>query len=118
MSKGVVHQFKATNGEWVEINQESYDTWAATDEAAGRCQRRRLVEVTESPCQASTYDAGIEAAARFIEKRMHDYQNECGSMDHETGTTEYPKGGEEYVGELMELAEGIRAQARRQEGTQ
>lgn len=53
MSKGVVHQFKPTNGEWVEINQESYDTWAATDEAAGRCQRRRLVAVAQHQGEAA-----------------------------------------------------------------
>lgn len=44
----VIHQFKATNGEWVEIDREGFDTWAAADEAAGRCERRRLVDVGES----------------------------------------------------------------------
>lgn len=44
---GVIHQFKAINGEWVEIDKESFDTWAATDEVAGRCERRRLCDCAE-----------------------------------------------------------------------
>jgi hypothetical protein len=55
--------------------------------------------------------AGIELAARFVEKRLHDYVSEHGSTDPDTGTVEYPSNGEEYVYELEEIIEGIRALA-------
>ncbi|WLR92907.1 hypothetical protein [Shinella zoogloeoides] len=51
---------------------------------------------------------GIEASARFVEKRLHDYVSEHGSTDPDTGTVEYPGNGEEYVYELEEIIEGIR----------
>lgn len=41
--------------------------------------------------------SGIERAARFVEKRLHDYVSEHGSTDPDTGTVEYPGSGEEYV---------------------
>lgn len=50
-----------------------------------------------------------ETAAKWVEKRCDDYVNEHGSIDPETGTVEFPGDGEEYVGELMEIAEGLRA---------
>lgn len=54
---------------------------------------------------------GIETAAKWVDKRLADYQREHGSIDPETGAAEYPGDGEEYVGELVEIAEGIRALA-------
>ncbi|TCM56191.1 hypothetical protein C8J36_103563 [Rhizobium sp. PP-F2F-G48] len=54
---------------------------------------------------------GIERAARFVEKRRDDYVQEHGSYDYETGFTEFPGEGLEYVGELDEIIEGIRALA-------
>lgn len=56
--------------------------------------------------------SGIELAARFVEKRRDDYVQEFGSTDPDTGTVEYPGNGEEYVGELEEIIEGIRALAK------
>ncbi len=53
--------------------------------------------------------SGIELAARFVEKRRDDYVNEHGSYDGSTGVTEFPGNGDEYVGELEEIIEGIRA---------
>ena len=50
-----------------------------------------------------------ETAAKWVEKRCDDYVNEHGSSDPETGTVEFPGDGEEYVGELMEIADGLRA---------
>jgi hypothetical protein len=50
-----------------------------------------------------------ESAAKWVEKRCDDYVEEHGSRDPETGTVEFPGDGEEYVGELMEIAEGLRA---------
>ena len=55
-----------------------------------------------------TVTEGIELAARFIEKRRDDYVQEHGSYDPSTGMTEFPGDGEEYVGELEEIIEGIR----------
>lgn len=54
---------------------------------------------------------GIELAARYVEKRRDDYVQEHGSYDPSTGMTEFPGTGEEYVGELEEIIEGIRALA-------
>ncbi|AAL49619.1 unknown [Sinorhizobium phage PBC5] len=54
---------------------------------------------------------GVELAARFVEKRLNDYVQEHGSYDHSTGVTEFPGNGDEYVYELEEIVEGIRALA-------
>ncbi|WP_430259842.1 hypothetical protein [Neorhizobium sp. IRS_2294] len=55
-----------------------------------------------------THVTGIELAARFVEKRLNDYVQEHGSTDPETGTVEFPGNGDEYVGELQEIIDGIR----------
>lgn len=56
---------------------------------------------------------GIERAAQWVQKRLDDYDAEHGSTDPATGTREYPGrgAGDEYVGELSEIVEGIRALA-------
>lgn len=59
-------------------------------------------------------DAGIEAAAKWIDKRRDEFDAEHGSLDPSTGAFEYGSGarGEakaEYSFELEEIAEGIRA---------
>jgi len=54
-------------------------------------------------------DKAFESAARWVESRRDDYVNDYGSLDPETGTVEFPGNGEEYVGELGEIAEGLRA---------
>lgn len=58
---------------------------------------------------AAEPESGIELAARFVEKRLLDYDAEHGMTDPETGTREYPGDGDEYVSELQEIADGIRA---------
>ena len=65
------------------------------------------------PPAPTWWSAGIEAAAKWVEQHLNDYDSEHGSTDPETGTREYPgKGaGEEYVYELHEIVEGIRALA-------
>ncbi len=76
---------------------------------------RRLdteVRQIQAPPQLLT---GIELAARFVEKRRDDYVQEHGSTDPETGTVEFPGYGDEYVGELDEIIEGIRALASKEE---
>lgn len=52
---------------------------------------------------------GIEIAARFVEKRRDKYVREHGIYDPSTGATEFPGNGDEYVCELEEIIEGIRA---------
>jgi hypothetical protein len=54
---------------------------------------------------------GIDAAARFVEKRLADYDAAHGSTDPDTGAREYPGTGDEYVCELAEIAEAIRGLA-------
>lgn len=56
---------------------------------------------------------GLEAAARWIEKRREAFDAEFGQIDPETGTVEFGRGAmanarEDYSNELAELAEGIR----------
>lgn len=55
--------------------------------------------------------SGLELAARWVEQRLMDYEADHGFTDPDTGTREYPGNGDEYVYELQEIADGIRAQA-------
>lgn len=71
----------------------------------GQAAERR-VEVLEGLLRGT-----FETAAKWVDKRCDDYVNEHGASDPETGTVEFPGDGEEYVGELMEIAEGIRGLA-------
>jgi hypothetical protein len=74
---------------------------------------------TTPPAQAepsAQEPAGIELAVRWLEMRRDDYVHEFGSYDPETGATEYGRGAkgqarEEYVAEIEEVIEGIRALA-------
>lgn len=52
---------------------------------------------------------GIELAARWVEQRASDYDAAHGHTDPDTGTREYPGDGAEYYGELLDIADGIRA---------
>jgi hypothetical protein len=51
----------------------------------------------------------LEEVAKLVEKKVYAYTDECGTYDHTTGVTEYPGNGEEWVGEMGELADEIRA---------
>lgn len=51
------------------------------------------------------YAQGMTDAAEKIQQRLINYQSDHGIYDHDTGTTEYPKGGDEYVAELEEIKE-------------
>jgi hypothetical protein len=51
----------------------------------------------------------LEEVAKLIDKKVESYCNEHGSYDHTTGVTEYPGDGAEWVCEMEELAEEIRA---------
>lgn len=73
--------------------------------------RAKDLDVIEDDPSPETNVTGIELAARFVEKRLNDYVQEHGSTDSDTGTVEFPGNGDEYVGELEEIIEGIRALA-------
>lgn len=67
---------------------------------------------TPEPSDAvAEFARGIDAAARFVEKRLADYDAAHGSTDSDTGAREYPGTGDEYVCELAEIAEAIRGLA-------
>ena len=53
--------------------------------------------------------AAYERAAQWVDKRAEDYDAEHGLTDPETGSREYPGNGDEYVFELHEIADGLRA---------
>jgi len=58
---------------------------------------------------AKAFRDGAQASADLIQKRLDDYLNELGVMDPETGNVELPRGGDEYVCELSEIIELVRA---------
>jgi len=59
--------------------------------------------------QAVGFAAGVEAAAKYIDRRVNNYIDEHGIFDWETGATEFPGNGEEWVADQEETAEAIRA---------
>lgn len=59
--------------------------------------------------QALREAAGIERAVAWIDKRRNDFMDEHGTHDPETGGTDLSRAGQEYVGELDEIAEGLRS---------
>lgn len=59
-------------------------------------------------------NAAIDLAAKSVTKRRDDYVQEHGNYDHETGMTEFPSGGDEWVAEWEEIAETILALKGRQ----
>jgi hypothetical protein len=63
---------------------------------------------TDADTYQQAFDAGLDAAAKWVAKRCDDYVKEHGSYDYSTGQMEFPGNGEEYVGELEEIEEGIR----------
>ncbi len=57
--------------------------------------------------QQDSRESAFRKAAKLIHDKIEAYQNEHGIFDHETGQTEYPKGGDEYLSELIEQEESI-----------
>lgn len=55
--------------------------------------------------------SAMEAAARWVEARRDAYVNEHGNYDPDTGAMEFPGDGADYVVELDDIAEGLRALA-------
>jgi hypothetical protein len=64
-------------------------------------------EFASAPGNAS--DAGLEQAAKFLEKKAEAYADDHASYDRDTGATEFSGDGLEYYSGLLELAEDIRA---------
>lgn len=56
--------------------------------------------------------AALEQAARWVRNRADAYDAEHGTTDPETGAREYPGTGDEYMMELAEIEDGIRALAK------
>jgi hypothetical protein len=54
-------------------------------------------------------NAALEEAAHWVQKRADDYDADHGTTDPDTGTREYPYEGAEYVQELEEISDAIRA---------
>lgn len=74
-----------------------------------RLSRTWNIAITPLYALVTSDVTGVELAARFVEKRLNDYCVEHGRTDRDTGAVEYPGNGEEYVYELEEIIEGIRA---------
>ncbi|GHC72961.1 hypothetical protein GCM10007320_09210 [Pseudorhodoferax aquiterrae] len=67
--------------------------------------------VSDPQAQVVATHPAMEAAARWVEARRDAYVNEHGSYDPDTGGTDFPGDGAEYVQELEEIAESLRALA-------
>lgn len=102
-------RMKVTLNDWIitGVKGEHYackpDIFAATYEPAATPAAPR-----------SAAPEGIELAARWVDKRREDFEAEHGSVDPETETLEFGRGvhaeaKREYVAELHEIAEGLRA---------
>lgn len=108
---------------WMEqlgfvVRQHDEMTWLLVDD----CGNERVATLNERVlwdalmaanaqfAEQPAGDAGLEAAAQWVDKRMQAYIEEHGHTDPDTGTVEFGRrsAGEEYVGELAEIAEGLR----------
>ncbi|HGF4018899.1 hypothetical protein [Burkholderia cenocepacia] len=74
----------------------------------------RAASANETEAEGATYRAGIEAVAKFIDKKAADYLDECGYVEHDTGAVSWGSGNHadakrDYHSALVELAEEIRA---------
>lgn len=92
---------------WID---EQLGTTAPKATAKGSLDRYRKWQAE----QAKARDDGIEAAAAWVDKRRHDFDNENGYMEPDTGAWSFGRGKaamamEEYSAELAEISEGLRA---------
>lgn len=73
---------------------------------------RQIVEMTPIAAPApepAGFNAGIEAAADVLRRRIDDYVSEKGIYDPDTGAVEFPGNGEETVGDWTEIEDEIRS---------
>lgn len=57
--------------------------------------------------QLDSWKHGMTDACKVVQGRADSYDSEHGHTDLETGTREYPKGGDDYMLELTEIIEAI-----------
>lgn len=100
------------SGEVTRVYSGPGAKWACPDcSNAQRFSHRGCVMFSDSPRATADVerDKGLEAAAELIDRKVKAYDDDMGSTDRETGTREYPGDGGEWVNEMGELAEEIRA---------
>jgi hypothetical protein len=102
------------------LSKDAPDTIAtgkaeADEIAEAICDEFRAIGKAFLPTPAGAQNAeairnqALEDVAKLIDKKVDSYCREHGSYDHTTGVTEYPGDGAEWVCEMEELAEEIRA---------
>jgi ElaB/YqjD/DUF883 family membrane-anchored ribosome-binding protein len=96
------------NAALAELKTQTLRADAAVGDANEAEQRLTAADERADVLEGQIANA-YETAAKWVEKRMDDYVNEHGNEDPETGSLELPGTGDEYVGELMEIADGLRA---------
>ncbi len=74
----------------------------------------RAASANETGAEGAAYRAGIEAVAKFIDKKAADYLDEYGYVEHDTGAVSWGSGNHadakrDYHSSLVELSEEIRA---------
>lgn len=97
----------------MDAARECHNRIMAQSEGVGLTEARAVYNIARTIMeqQSSARAQAWEQAAQFIDNRASDYVQEHGVTDPETGTVEFPGWGDEYVSELEELAEGIRARS-------
>ncbi len=83
----------------------SSSSWAKRVLASHKQLERELNDAKKEKLNA--YKAGMRRVIKHLQKMIDDYDAEHGFTDIETGTREYPKGGDDYLLELTELQEAI-----------
>ena len=83
------------------------DAWSA--ELVREAQRAAVLADRAEHAAPDARQRALEEAAQWVQKRADAYDAEHGKTDPETGTREWPGDGEEYMFELQEIADGIRA---------
>ncbi|TES73977.1 hypothetical protein E2P84_20445 [Burkholderia cepacia] len=73
----------------------------------------RAASANETGAEGAMYRAGIEAVAKFIDKKAADYLDEYGYVEHDTGAVSWGAGNHadakrDYHSSLVELAEEVR----------
>ncbi|MDW9227040.1 hypothetical protein C7S15_1607 [Burkholderia cepacia] len=73
----------------------------------------RAASANETGAEGASYRAGIEAVAKFIDKKAADYLDEYGYVEHDTGAVSWGSGNHadakrDYHSSLVELVEEVR----------
>lgn len=81
--------------------------------------RRKLWDMLHGPLRSpamAAMEPGASAAAAWVQRRLDNYLSTHGTLDPDTGAIEFGRGAadeaaQEYVGELMEIIDGIKGLA-------